>query len=170
MKIKKRKKGGGGKLSRSEIVSVRLDPKIRFGAELAAKKQRRTLSSYIEWVVEESLDKVILPPSDMGTEWSAYTAMLNCWNVDESERFINVAHSQPWSLTHDEEVLWQLIKETDYFWSGKWDEKGKWVKLSTDRHHIILERLKEQWEKLNQIVAGELTKDSLPVMKKSKRK
>jgi hypothetical protein len=37
------KRKGGGKLSRSETVTVRLDPKLRYLAELAALKQRRTL-------------------------------------------------------------------------------------------------------------------------------
>ena len=39
------RKAGGGKLSRSETVTVRLDPKLRYLAELAARIHRRTLSS-----------------------------------------------------------------------------------------------------------------------------
>jgi hypothetical protein len=46
------RKGGGGKLSRSETVTVRLDPKLRYLAELAARLHRRTLSSYIEWAIK----------------------------------------------------------------------------------------------------------------------
>ena len=45
------RKGGGGKLSRSETVTVRLDPKLRYLAELAARLHRRTLSSYVEWAI-----------------------------------------------------------------------------------------------------------------------
>ena len=41
-------KGGGAKLSRSETVTVRLDPKLRYLAELGARSQRRTVSSFIE--------------------------------------------------------------------------------------------------------------------------
>jgi len=47
--------GGGSKLARTEIVQVRLDPKLRFAAELASKKHRKTLSSFIEWCVSESI-------------------------------------------------------------------------------------------------------------------
>ncbi len=54
----KKRKGGGGKLSRSEVVTVRLDPKLRFAADLAARKQRRTLSSFIEWAVEKTVQGV----------------------------------------------------------------------------------------------------------------
>ena len=45
------RKGGGGKLSRSETVTVRLDPRLRYLAELAARLHRRTLSSYVEWEI-----------------------------------------------------------------------------------------------------------------------
>ena len=51
------KKSGGGKLSRSEAVTVRFDAELRYMLELAARKHRRTLSSYIEWAVEESLSE-----------------------------------------------------------------------------------------------------------------
>ena len=41
-----KRKGGGGKLARSETVTVRLDPKLRYLAELAARIQRRSVSSF----------------------------------------------------------------------------------------------------------------------------
>ena len=50
-------KAGGGKLARSEVVTVRLDPRLRYLANLVARKQRRTLSSFIEWAIEESLTR-----------------------------------------------------------------------------------------------------------------
>ena len=40
------RKSGGGKLSRSETVTVRLDPKLRYLAELAARIHRRTCLLY----------------------------------------------------------------------------------------------------------------------------
>ena len=40
---------GGSKLNRTETVTIRLDPKLRYLTELAARKQRRTVSSFIEW-------------------------------------------------------------------------------------------------------------------------
>ena len=58
------RRGGGGKLARTETVTVRLDPKLRYLAELAARVHRRTLSSYIEWAIKESLDKDELRPAN----------------------------------------------------------------------------------------------------------
>src|SRR5688572_20503606 len=52
---------GGAKLNRSETVTVRLDPKLNYLCELAARAQRRTKSSFIEWAIADSLGSVSLP-------------------------------------------------------------------------------------------------------------
>ena len=57
---KKRAPGAGGKLGRSEQVTVRFTPELRKKAEEAAKKDRRTLSNYIEVCVEKACKEVIL--------------------------------------------------------------------------------------------------------------
>src|ERR1700730_8829890 len=81
-----RKRGGGGKLSRSETVTVRLDPKLRYLAELAARKQRRTLSSFIEWAIEENLKNIHLDDgSDSSKSIASQSAEL--WDVDAPDRF-----------------------------------------------------------------------------------
>src|SRR3954451_23553485 len=74
-------KTSGSNLSRSEVVTVRLDPKLRYLAELAARKQRRTLSSYIEGAIEESLANFKLNGSSSATECSQAL-----WDVDASDR------------------------------------------------------------------------------------
>lgn len=40
----KKRRGGGSKLIRSETVTVRLDPKLRYLASLAARKQHERLT------------------------------------------------------------------------------------------------------------------------------
>lgn len=115
-----RRKGGGGKLSRSETVTVRLDPKLRYLAELAARKQRRTVSSFIEWAVEEALCQVNLR-EESGDSADDYSRALSVgamadglWNVDEADRFIKLVTQFPELLTHDEQVLWKRINEETY--------------------------------------------------------
>lgn len=51
-KPKTRKKGGGGKLNRSKIIQARLTPDLHKAAEEMARQQRRTLSSFVEMLVE----------------------------------------------------------------------------------------------------------------------
>ena len=47
-----RRTKGGGKLNRSVIIQSRLDPELHEIAEMMAKKQRRTLSNFIEILIE----------------------------------------------------------------------------------------------------------------------
>jgi len=110
---------GGGKLSRSETVTVRLDPKLRHLAELAARLQRRTLSSYIEWAIERSLDNNFLAadPAD-GRGPSVRDESEYLWDVDEADRFAKLALRYPHLLTHEEQVRWKLIRETVMLWTG----------------------------------------------------
>ena len=119
----KKGKGGGAKTSRSETVTVRLEPKLRYLAEVAARVQRRTLSSYIEWAVEESLKNVSL-------EWiegrvsptSISETASRLWDVDEAERFVTLAQLFPNLLTHEEQILWKLTLGAEILWTGTPDE------------------------------------------------
>lgn len=109
------RKGGGGKLSRSETVTVRLDPKLRYLADLAARKQRRTLSSYIEWAIEDSLKSVLL---HQGTGYNGDESVSvaeeakRLWDVDEAERFVRLAIHYPELLTHQEQEVWKLLLDS----------------------------------------------------------
>ena len=80
-----KRKGGGGKLARSETVTVRLDPKLRYLAELAARLHRRTLSSYIEWSIEASLGNNRLTTDPNGA--SIRDEAEELWDVDDADRF-----------------------------------------------------------------------------------
>jgi len=109
-----RRRGRRSKLTRSETVTVRLDPKIRYLAELAARKQRRTLSSYIEWALEDSLARVALYQgsgyNDTSTTVADEAAQL--WDVDEAERFARLAIRYPELLTHQEQEWWKLLGDS----------------------------------------------------------
>lgn len=90
-----KRKGGGAKTSRSETVTVRLNPQLRYLAEVEARKQRRTLSSFIEWAIERATQDV--------------NPIL--WDVDKTDRFVNMALTEPDLLTYEEQKLWKMVKE-----------------------------------------------------------
>ena len=124
--------GGGGKLSRSEIVTVRLDPKLRYLAELAARKQRRTLSSFIEWAIEQSLAEVKL--TQTATVADKARAL---WDVDECDRFIKLALHDESLLNYREQVLWKCLQE----------QKDPGI-LSTNERKIDWNNLRKIWTQL----------------------
>ncbi|MDR5777364.1 MULTISPECIES: hypothetical protein [unclassified Caballeronia] len=158
-----KRKGGGAKTSRSETVTVRLEPRLRYLAELAGRKQRRTLSSFIEWAILESLERVNI--DDGGPNHNSESiaeASSRLWDVDEEDRFAKLALHFPELLTHDEQVLWKLVKENGYLWKGRYARPNLVWTWSTDEASLIFERLREHWAVFNAVARGERPRTDLP--------
>lgn len=165
-----KRKGGGGKLSRTETVTVRLDPKLRYLAELAARKQRRTVSSYIEWAIEESLKYVLIDEDKTfggQNNKSIADEAANLWDVDDPDRFAKLAIRYPEMLTHEEQTLWKLVRENGVLWKGRYDKgSGEWT-WNVQESSMIFEHLREHWVKFNAVAKGDAEKDSLPTWAKT---
>src|SRR5215472_12069759 len=100
-----RRSTGNSPRKKSEIVSVRFDPKLKYLAELAARKQRRPLSSFIEWAVEQSLAEVSLEERNGETVTVATAEQIHgLWDLDESDRIVRLALIYPDLLTHEEQI------------------------------------------------------------------
>lgn len=169
-----KRKGGGGKLARSETVTVRLDPKLRYLTELAARMQRRTVSSYIEWAVEESLSRVYLRDEVGGSRddhqrpISVESMADGLWDVDESDRLIKLATQFPELLTHEEQVLWKLIRENGLLWKGSFDKSSGDYIWDVRNNRPIYERVREHWPAFLAVAKGEADKSILPTWVRSK--
>ncbi len=157
------KRKGGGKLSRSETVTVRLDPKLRYLAELAARRQRRTVSSYIEWAIEDSLGHVNLDLSD-GRSLAEEASVL--WDVDEADRFAKLALRHPDLLTHEEQVLWKLVRENGWLWRGSYPSAGREWTWVVKEESLIFDRLRERWQTFCAVRDGTAEPSELPVWAK----
>jgi hypothetical protein len=94
----------GARTSRSETVGVRLDPKLRYLAELAAREQQRTLSGFIEWAIRKVLQGDVLEEPDYGPD-----------------RFVLLASARLDLLTIREQRLWKTICQQPLLM----DKKGK---------------------------------------------
>lgn len=161
-----KRKGGGGKLTRSETVTVRLDPKLRYLAELAARKQRRTVSSFIEWAIEDALRRINIS-EHQNDDRTIHDVAMTLWDVDDADRFANLALNFPEWLTHDEQVLWKLVRENGYLWKGKRDSQGEWVwRISGDG--LIMDRLRKHWDAFNAVARGDAEQSTLPKWAKTK--
>ena len=108
----------GSKLARTETVQVRLDPFIHYAAQLAAAKERRTMSSFIEWAVKTAVYEVIVAMDDQGADLTAAALATQVWDVYEADTFVNLARQHRTLLTHDDMRKWKFITETREFWLG----------------------------------------------------
>jgi len=154
-------KKGGGKLSRSETVTVRLDPKLRYLARFAARKQRRTLSSFIEWAIEDSLERVIIFDDRHGKRTSVADVALTLWNIEEADRFVKLAFEYPDLLTYNEQILWNLIREYGGVWLGDYGDSGVY-KWQVSQENINYNALRKDWELFKAIAEGSKDVNCLP--------
>lgn len=103
----------GAKTSRSATVGVRLDPKLLCLADIAARIQGRTLSSFIEWSIKRVLTNGVIEDEPVGpdkvpTALQPPRPMANegFWDVDEAIRFWKLALGAPDLLREPERHLW----------------------------------------------------------------
>nr|ART37117.1 D93 [uncultured bacterium] len=150
------------------MTGVRLDPKLKYLAELAARKQRRTLSSFVEWAIEDALGRFLLEePSGYNDRGISFIDAANdLWDVDEADRFAKVALGYPGLLTHEEQVLWKLVRENGFLWRGGY-RHGKWV-WSVDLSSLDFDRLRRYWPVFNAVARGEADASVLPTWVKEK--
>lgn len=164
---KPKERPGPNRLNRSETVTVRLDPKLRYLAELAALKHRRTLSSFIEWAIEETLRHVKLREAGTyGDEDPGRTVADDAealWDVDDADRFAKLAVRYPELLTHEEQKRWKLIRESGWLWRGQYagpDDEWTW---KTDAiAGLNFDRLRAHWELFCAVARGDKSASELP--------
>lgn len=111
MTEKKRKSKVG--TPRTEVFAMRLDPKLKYLADIAARKQRRSLASFVECGIEREIKNTYLvEPNDYNNQGvTAADSASKLWALDESDRLINLATSFPDLLTYDEQTVWRVICE-----------------------------------------------------------
>jgi hypothetical protein len=140
---------------------VRLDPKLNYLCELAARAQRRTKSSFIEWAIENALQHVEIPgaPYGQGVGKSISEIQGLLWDVDEPDRVVRLARESPSLLTHEEQIIWKIISRNGFFWHGKHNEDGKWC---WTYQHPAFSNIAESWADILKVAAGEMGERQLP--------
>ena len=117
MAEKNRKAKAG--VPRTEVFALRLDPRLKFLAEIAARKQRRSLANFVEWAIEEALKGVPLAELDNnGNGPTVANVATQLWALDEPDRLRNLATHYPELLSYDEQLVWRVICEHSTYNSG----------------------------------------------------
>lgn len=114
MAEKNRKAKAGG--ARTEVFAMRLDPKLKYLAEIAARKQRRSLANFIEWSLEKALDSVKLVESEEFNgqyNKSVLDEGNKLWDLEPSDRLIKLAENYPDLLSYEEQLIWKAIFDVE---------------------------------------------------------
>lgn len=121
--------------SRKAVVAIRLDPRLRFAAELAAAKERRTLSNFIEWAVEHAVSLIPVLGDKAASEIAS-----DAWHDDEAIRLLRTATKFEELLNYDEKEIWRLINQT--------------ADLKTEDDHIDETLVSEHFETIKRVAKG----------------
>ena len=156
-----RPSGGGSKLQRTETDTLRLDPRLRYLTELAARRQRRTVSSFIEWAIEQALSLVMLPGDPSSEPIDLEYASIVLWDPDEADRLAKLGLYYPDLLTYDEQVLWKLIQECEALWLVDFNQRRSLPPREKDAM-LLYPLLRTHWEALKKVAAGEADIGILP--------
>lgn len=143
------KRTRGVKTTRTETVSVRMEPKLRYLAEIAARTHRRSLSSFVEWAVEDALSR-----AQFNEEKSVAQAVDTIWDVDEPDRFVKLALYAPRLLNYDEQRLWKVIREHPEVWKGNITEFHEGNPESV-LQRVDFVKLREAWTALRNEISGD---------------
>ena len=90
-------------------VSFRLDPKVKFAAEILARYQRRSLASTVEWALLRSLEGTVQVGVEEGASLTLNELVNISWSEDEFIRAVNIAFLVPHMATHEESCIKAVI-------------------------------------------------------------
>ncbi|WP_454834251.1 hypothetical protein [Pseudomonas lini] len=97
------------KQSKLTPVSFRLDPKVKFAAEILARYQRRSLASTVEWALLRSLEGTVQVGVEEGASLTLNELVNISWSEDDFIRAVNIAFLVPHMATHEESCIKAVI-------------------------------------------------------------
>lgn len=121
------------KPSKTETLAIRLDPKVKYGLEILARQQRRSITSVVEWALNEALKQELrvsysyknqLPGSTIRETYDEFV-LDHIWDSDEVLRLIKLVQYNADLLTYEENQLWNLIQNNALYWVGQLNETKK---------------------------------------------
>ncbi len=134
MGLPRKKRRGGrrlpvGKLARRQWATLRLDERLRYFIEIAARKRGGTISTFLEWSAEQSAKAILLgPTARSGAQLDHF------WAEDEPGRFWKLATLRPDLLSYEEQRIWERVKSSPNLQDENavrrnWIELREWARL-----------------------------------------
>lgn len=133
---------------RTESLTVRIDPRVKYLANVVASAKRLSLTSLLERALEEAINRAEIWEGGTATKMSVVVDEI--WAEHEADRFVLLADRLPFvpfaeSMTAEEkEVLWEMIQSRQEFWLPPLS-KGSY---NVSRISFNFKALREQWDKL----------------------
>lgn len=131
-----------GTESKSELVTVRMHPKLRFGLELIERANSATTTEAIAIAIRQTLKtmQAITATADGVVKKPLEDVMEHTWAKDEIGRFLNLACNYPMLLLEHEQELLNMVVADERVRA----EDGEGIELMGVRISEV--RLREAWD------------------------
>lgn len=129
------------------LFAMRFDPRVKYLAELAARRERRSLTNFVEWAIDKELSRVVLRQAiGRDPEVVAADSTDLLWDLDEVERLRKLQSNCPDLLNYEEQRILALISE---FGTGG----GSSIRFKVD-NKIDWSLVKSCWPEIKAYLSG----------------
>lgn len=102
---------------RTNVVTLRVTPQMRFGLELLAQERGETLTEVVTWAVTELFGTEQIGLLRFATGESMATRVLDrVWSPHEHERVVRLGMYFPEFMNNRQQYLWSRVRESRKFW------------------------------------------------------
>ena len=102
---------------KGEVLSIRIDPRTKYGLELMSRLQRRSVTGVVEWVIQEAFKHEVFESGQHNDQDISLEDALNwLWRINEVERIVALGAAREQLLTYEEARIWKVLKETTGLW------------------------------------------------------
>jgi hypothetical protein len=105
-------------------LSIRIDPRIRYGLELLSRVQRRNVTGVVEWAMQEAFSRETIADADGDVIVFAQAVRL-LWADNELERIFLLHFYFPTLLDFDESRMVNVLLSTPNFWKSSKSESRR---------------------------------------------
>lgn len=105
---------------KTEVLSIRIDPRVKYGLELLSRLQRRSTTGVVEWAIQSAFQSEIFEPAnEYRGETRLEEVMDELWHINDIERIVALALRKEQLLTYEESRIWKVLSSTPAFWTKK---------------------------------------------------
>lgn len=168
--------------TKADTLSLRVSPDLKFGLELLAKIEERSLTTIVERSLRTSFYTKIVPFQTFGTRLNPadypeirYSELLTyIWSLDGPTRLFRTVAALPGTVTVKDMSLIELITENTYF-DG--EDRIGFAVTGNDHDKLLsalmdifwngfggvnLDRIRRNWTRLNDVVDEAFTTGHYP--------
>ena len=148
------RKAEKGSQTKVEALTMRVNPKLKYGLELLCRKQHRTLTSVMERalssLLNDSEDGLAIDNSKGFTLVEPVLMLDRLWDPNESIRLIRLAYDWRQLMSYEEELIWKTICDNAYYWVGS-RASGEFIWDIRDESCLNIQKVNSDWNILKTI-------------------